>query len=575
MNKLMKYFKKYTLMSILAPLFKLFEATMELLIPLFVADIINNGINAGADFSYILKAGGLLLLLGALDYGFAIAAQYFSAKVATSVASDIRSDTYRKINSLSYIEFDELGKATMINRLSGDILQLQTGINMVLRTILRSPFIVFGALVMAIIVDAKVAIVFAITIPVLFIIVSFIMKSTYPKYKDVSKQMDSVINVTRDNLYGNRVIRAFNQEENEIADFDDKNKTLNKKQNAVSRISAMLNPLTYSIVNIAIIFVLYFASKDVDNGIILQGEVIALFNYMSQILVELIKSANLIIFISRAMASANRISDVLNMESSLKKDNLDKTNDEAYLVFDHVSANYNGRVDALNDISFKVNKGETIGIIGGTGAGKTTLINLIPHFYDTSSGDIYLDGKNINAYDTSELTSRIGIVPQKACLFSGTIRENLSFNKKGASDEELLKAIHIAQADNVIKSKEKGLDSIVLTNGKNFSGGQKQRLTIARALVGNPEIIILDDSASALDFITDLKLRKSIAALDYKPTTIIVSQRTSAVKNADKIIVLDHGNLMGIGTHDELLNTCPIYKEIYDSQFEKEGAQNV
>lgn len=570
MKKLLKYMKSYRLEAILGPLFKLLEAIFELIVPLIVARIVNVGINEGAGLSYILKMCLIMIGLGVVGLACSITAQYFSAKAAVGFSSTLRHELFVKAQSLSYKEIDELGTATMITRMTNDVNQVQNGVNLFLRLFLRSPFVVFGALIMAFIVDAKVAIIFAIVILVLSIIIFTILLVSQPKYKVVQKQLDGVLKSTRENLNGVRVIRAFNKEEREKEEFNEKITNLRKSQKKVGYISSLMNPLTYAIINVGIIGILYLGGSRVESGVIIQGDVLALYNYMLQILTELIKLANLVITISKSLASADRISKTLDMESSLVRSEETKKENMPFVEFDHVSMKYNSNEESLSNVNFVANRGESIGVIGGTGSGKTTLINLLAHLYDVSSGAIYIDGRNVTSISDEELHHIIGIVPQKAVLFKGTIRSNMCLRKEDASEEEILEALTVAQAKDFVLKKENGIDAVVEQEGKNFSGGQRQRLTIARALVGNPSIVILDDSASALDFLTDLNLRKALKTLKNNPLVFIISQRTSSIAHCDKIIVLDDGKVVGIGKHDELLNNCEVYKEIYDSQFKKE-----
>ena len=570
MKKLLKYMKSYRLEAILGPLFKLLEAIFELIVPLIVARIVNVGINEGAGLSYILKMCLIMISLGVVGLACSITAQYFSAKAAVGFSSTLRHELFVKAQSLSYKEIDELGTATMITRMTNDVNQVQNGVNLFLRLFLRSPFVVFGALIMAFIVDAKVAIIFAVVILVLSIIIFTILLVSQPKYKVVQKQLDGVLKSTRENLNGVRVIRAFNKEEREFEEFNEKITNLRKSQKKVGYISSLMNPLTYVIINVGIIGILYLGGSRVESGVIIQGDVLALYNYMLQILTELIKLANLVITISKSLASADRIAKTLDMEPSLVRSEETKKENMPFVEFNHVSMKYNSNEESLSNVNFVANRGESIGVIGGTGSGKTTLINLLAHLYDVSSGAIYIDGRNVTSISDEELHHIIGIVPQKAVLFKGTIRSNMCLRKEDASEEEILEALTVAQAKDFVLKKENGIDAVVEQEGKNFSGGQRQRLTIARALVGNPNIVILDDSASALDFLTDLNLRKALKTLKNNPLVFIISQRTSSIAHCDKIIVLDDGKVVGIGKHDELLNNCEVYKEIYDSQFKKE-----
>lgn len=572
MRKLLKYLNHYKLQSVLAPLFKLLEAAFELFVPLVVSAIIDNGINGGEGWQYITFACLILVGLGVVGLISAVAAQYFAARAAVGFSKELRHDLFSKMQTLSYSEIDGLGTSKMITRMTSDVNQIQSGVNLVLRLFMRSPFIVFGAMIMAFLINVTAGGVFAVAIAVLCVAVFGIMLISIPLYKRVQNRLDKVTSSTRETLTGVRVLRAFCKEDDEIRKYNERNGELTKAQKFVGKISALMNPLTYAIINAAIIWLLYVGAIKVDGGVLTQGNVVALYNYMSQILIELIKLANLIITVTKSFACAGRVNEILDMRSTLKHGSEEATAG-AFIRFDNVCANYSGAgMDALNNISFEVEKGQTVGVIGGTGAGKTTLVNMLPHFYDASVGGVYIDGKNVNSYGDEQLRDMCGIVPQRAVLFKGTIRDNMKWGKEDATDEEILSAIEIAQASDVVKSKDNGLDEEVEQGGKNFSGGQRQRLTIARALVKKPEILILDDSASALDYATDANLRKSIKNLDYQPTVFIVSQRTSSIRHADKIIVLDAGKMVGAGTHDELLQTCDVYREIHYSQYEKEGA---
>lgn len=580
MKTVLKYLRDYKKESILAPLFKMLEASFELLVPLVVAAIIDTGIS-GKDTGYILRMCGIMVALGIIGLVCAITAQYFAARAAVGFARKIRHVLFDKMQSLSFNEIDKIGTSTMITRMTSDVNQVQSGVNMVLRLFLRSPFIVFGAMIMAFTIDVKAALVFVVTIPVLAIIVFGIMLITIPMYKRVQKSLDRVLGITRENLTGIRVIRAFCKEDEEIESFDNANDTLTTMQKVVGRISGLMNPLTYIVINLGIVILIYIGAIRVDTGIISQGAVVALYNYMSQILVELIKLANLIVTMTKSVASCKRLEDVLKLKSTLDVHantgtSIDKENIPA-VEFDHVSLTYkDAGEESLTDISFTINKGETAGIIGGTGSGKTSLVHLIPHFYDATKGTVKVDGIDVKDYALDEIRSRAVIVMQKAVLFKGTIRENLLWGNKAATDDELYEALETAQAMDVIKSKEKGLDEMVEQGGRNFSGGQRQRLTIARALVRKPSILILDDSASALDYATDARLRKALKEIKDRTTVFIVSQRTSSIQHADRIIVLDDGRAVGIGTHESLYEDCRIYKEIYDSQFKgaREAAAN-
>lgn len=574
MKQILKYLKEYKKECICAPLFKLLEASFELIVPLVMAAIIDNGITA-SDKSYIWKMGGVLVLLAAVGLISSVTAQYFAAKAAVGFSTKLRHILFEKIESLSFSKMDTVGTSTLITRMTSDINQVQSGVNLVLRLFLRSPFIVFGAMAMAFTVNVRAAMVFVVTIPLLSIVVFSVMVASLPLYKKVQSSLDTVLSHTRENLEGTRVIRAFNKQNDEIDSFNRDNELLTNMQQVVGRISALTNPLTFIIINIATIAVIVSGGKQVYAGILTQGEVVALVNYMSQILVELIKLANLIVQVTKAVACGNRISDVLSIPSKLPEKNpkLIGARDGAPEVeFDHVCMTYEGAADeTLTDISFTVQKGQTIGIIGGTGSGKSSLVNLIPKFYDATKGTIRIQGNDINDYDAVQLRDKIGVVMQKAVLFAGTIADNLRWGKNDATEEEMWKALDIAQATEVVKGKEGGLDYMIEQGGKNLSGGQKQRLTIARAVVKDPDILILDDSASALDFATDASLRAALKGMHGDKTIFIVSQRTSSIQFADNIIVLDDGQMVGFGPHEELLETCETYKEIYDSQFKKES----
>ena len=579
MKKILTYFKPYKRQSLLGPLFKLLEATFELLVPFVVARIVDVGLGEFvegkgyiyADKGYIGWMCALLALFGLLGLAFSVTAQYFSARAATGVSAGVRSDLFKKLQSLSYKDIDRMGEATMLTRMTSDVDKMQTGINLFLRLLLRSPFIVFGALVCACIIDPASFGVFGGAIFVLAVVVYAVMFLCIPLYKKTQAKLDKVLLSTRENLTGARVLRAFCKEEDERNLFDERNGQLTKERKFVGGIAAITNPLTFVLVNLAIILLLYTCGIRVDGGTLTQGKVIALYNLMSQILIELIKLANLIVTVAKAVASAERIEAVLNMQPSLEMENEAPTSafTDEMIVFDHVSARYNeGAEDALSDISFTLKKGETLGVIGGTGSGKSTLVNLIPHFYDVREGRVFVNGRNVkNASVQNYLREKIGVVPQKAQLFKGTIRENLLWGRADATDEELWAAAKIAQADEFIRQKG-GLDTPVEQGGKNFSGGQKQRLTVARALVRNPDILILDDSSSALDYATDAEMRRGIRELDT--TVVIVSQRASSVREADKILVLDEGEAVGMGTHEALMQSCEVYREIYFSQYEKE-----
>lgn len=568
MKKLLVYLKDYIKESILGPLFKLLEALFELFVPLVIAAIIDTGIENG-DTGYIVKMCLVLVLLGFVGLAFSITAQYFAAKASVGFVSKIRHVLFGHIQSLSYSELDQIGTSTLITRMTSDMNQVQNGMNLALRLLLRSPFVVFGAMIMAFTIDVPSAMIFVYVTIVLLIVVFGIMLGSIPLYKKVQQKLDAVMTVTRENLTGVRVIRAFCKEDEETDDFINKNNELTASQKFVGKISALMNPVTYVIINLAIIWLIHTGAVRVEAGILTQGAVVALYNYMSQILVELIKLANLIINITKSIACGNRIQAVLDIKPDLESGN--SSCNEGSVEFDHVNLRYkNAGADSLSDITFTAAKGETIGIIGGTGSGKSSLVNLIPRFYDAASGEVKVGGVNVKDMDVEQLREKIGVVPQKAVLFHGTIRENMQWGVTNASDDDIMEAIEAAQGLDVIKAKG-GLDCEIEQGGKNLSGGQRQRLTIARALVKKPEILILDDSASALDFATDAALRKSLRELDYHPTVFIVSQRTSSIQHADRIIVLDDGAAVGIGTHDELMKSCSVYQEIYNSQFKKEA----
>ena len=571
MKDLIKYLRHYIKESILAPLFKMLEASFELFVPLVMAAIIDTGIK-NSDKPYIFKMGMVLVGLAIVGFISALSAQYFAAKAAVGFGKELRGDLYRHINTLSYSEIDKIGTSTLITRLTADVNQMQTAVNLFLRLFLRSPFIVIGAVVMAFTVDPKTAIIFAVSIPILAVVVFGIMFYSVPIYKKVQNRLDSVMRMTRENLSGVRVIRAFNHEQREIEDFDKCSEELKDMQLYGGKISAYLNPITYVIVNLSIVLIIYVGGLRVDTGRLTQGEVISLINYMSQVLVELIKLSNLIINLTKSVACGNRINDVFKIKPSINDGSGIKTENDTAVEFDHVSATYAGSNEkSLDSLTLNVPRGSTVGIIGATGSGKTTLINLIPRFYDVSGGSLKVNGTDVRNYNVDELRKLVGVVPQKAALVSGTVRDNIKWGKPDATDEEINAALKTAQALDFVDEKD-GLDSKILQGGKNLSGGQIQRLTIARALVRKPEILILDDSSSALDFATEARMRDAIYSLDYNPTVFIVSQRASSVMSADKIIVLDDGKCVGIGTHKELLNSCEVYKEIYVSQFGKEEA---
>ena len=573
MKKLLIYLKAYRKEACLAPIFKMLEAVFELFVPLVIKGIIDYGI-AAEDRAYCLRMGLLLLLLAVIGLAMATTAQWFSAKAAAGFAAKIKQVLMEHIQKLSYTELDTIGTSTLITRMTSDVNQVQTGTNLVLRLFMRSPFIVFGSMIMAFTIDFKAAMIFVITIPLLSVVVFGIMLSSIPLYKKVQSQLDRVLGITRENLTGVRVIRAFNKEKEEISHFKAENEQFTRLQTFVGKISALMNPLTFVIVNSAILVLVWTGAWRVEGGILTQGAVVALVNYMSQILVELIKLADLIINITKAVACGNRIQKVLEVEPSMEngsKECIEEKNTQENAVdFNHVSLTYAGAgAPSLTDIDLHVKTGQTIGIIGGTGSGKTSVVNLIPRFYDATQGNVLVLGKPVKEQDMESLRSQIAIVPQKAVLFAGTIRENMKWGKEDATDEEIMEALTIAQAAEVVQKKEGGLDAFVEQGGKNLSGGQRQRLTIARALVRKPRILILDDSASALDFATDAALRKAIREMKNAPTVFIVSQRTSSIRFADQILVLDDGKSVGVGTHDELLTTCSVYKEIYDSQYKK------
>ena len=576
MKKLLIYLKNYKKECVLAPLFKLLEASFELIVPLVMAAIIDHGI-AVSDRPYIFKMGGVLVLLAAVGLTCSITAQYFAAKAAVGFATKLRYSLFSHIETLSFSEMDTVGSSTLITRITSDINQVQSGVNMVLRLFLRSPFIVFGAMIMAFTVNVKAALVFVVTIPLLSVVVFSVMLASIPLFKKVQSGLDQVLGHTRENLEGARVIRAFNKEEDEAREFNASNEFLTNMQLVVGRISTLMNPLTYIIINCAIIAVIWVGGKQVYGGIITQGEVVALVNYMSQILVELVKLANLIILINKAIACGNRIEEVLETKSSIVNapSEVNAASDsENAVVFSHVSMAYaSTSEEALTDIDFTAKKGQTIGIIGGTGSGKSSVVNLIPRFYDVSKGSVLVNGRDVRDYDLTELRDKIGVVMQKAVLFQGTIAENLRWGKPDATDEELWHAIEVAQAMDVVEGKEGNLDYMIEQGGRNLSGGQKQRLTIARAVVKDPDILILDDSASALDFATDARLRAALRNLQGNKTIFIVSQRTSSIQFADQIIVMDDGQVAGIGTHEQLLEQCETYRVIYESQFKKEDLQ--
>ena len=574
MKNLIKYLKPYTKESILAPLFKLLEVAFDLMVPVVVAKMIDTGV-AQQDYTFIFRCAAILLAMALLGLLCSVTAQFFAAKAAVGFSTKLRQALFDHIEDLSFTDIDKAGTSTMITRMTSDVNQVQSGINMTLRLFLRSPIIVFGAMIMAFTIDVKCALIFVVAIPLLSIVVFGIILSTIPMYKKVQSRLDQVLGITRENLTGVRVIRAFHQEAKEEERFRENNEALSAMQIFVGKISACMNPVTYVIVNGAIIALIYTGAVQVNIGNLSQGEVVAIINYMNQILVELVKLANLIVTMTKALACAERVASVFDIgadavyvgvQDQKLADKVDKS--APFLDFKHVSLTYQGAgAPTLQDMNFTVNRGDTVGIIGGTGSGKTSLVNLIPGFYPATEGEILLEGRDIRTMSDEELRGRIGVVPQKAVLFKGTIRSNLQWGKPDATEEEMWKALELAQASEVVDGKPGKLDATVAQNGKNFSGGQRQRLTIARALVRNPEILILDDSASALDYATDAKLRAAIRTLEDKTTTFIVSQRASTIRHADKIIVLDDGEIAGMGTHDELLKDCTVYQEIYYSQY--------
>ncbi len=569
MKKLLVYLKGYITQCVLAPLFKLLEASFELIVPLVIASIIDIGIKNN-NISYILGRSGVLVILALVGMIAAITAQYFAARAATGFGRKLRHSLYEKIQTLSFNELDHIGTSTLITRMTNDVNQVQNGVNLVLRLLLRSPFIVIGAMVMAFFIDAKCALIFLAAIVLLSVVVFGIMTFTIPRHRNIQAKLDDVTLITRENLSGARVIRAFTGEENEIHEFAQRNNALSSLQKGVGKISALLNPVTYVIINIAIVVLVYTGALRVDAGDLSQGQVVALYNYMSQILIELIKLANLIVTVTKAFASADRINNVFEQKNTLEHNN-NCAQSNAFIEFDHVYLTYKNASDkTLSNISFCANKGDIIGVIGGTGSGKSSLVSLIAHFYDASSGCVYVGGSDVKSLDDDTLRDKIGFVHQKAALFKGTVRDNMKWGKKDATDEEIMLALKQAQIYDMIMEKG-GLDFNIAQNGANLSGGQKQRLCVARALVRKPEILVLDDSSSALDFATEARLREEIYRLSYNPTVFIVSQRASSVMSADKILVLDDGECVGLGTHNELLESCEVYHEIYSSQFAKEG----
>ena len=577
MRKLLIYIRDYKLESILGPLFKLLEASLDLIVPLVMAYIIDKGIG-GNDKGLIVKLCLLLVCLGLVGLTFSITAQFFAAKASVGFIKKVKHAVFAHIQKFSFSDIDRVGTNTLITRLTSDMNQIQTGVNLTLRLFLRSPFIVVGAMIMAFMIDVEIGFIFVITILVLSLVVFGVMYWCIPKYKEVQTALDKVLGKTRENLTGVRVIRAFCKEDEEIREFENSNKFLTDLSKKVGAVSSLMNPLTYVIINIAIAFLIYKGAIRVEAGALTKGQIVALYNYMSQILVELVKFANMFLNITRSIACGNRVYSILEIEPGMKEGQamaLKATDENGDIIvdFDNVSLNYNGRIssdreeNALNNINFTVKKGETIGIIGGTGSGKTSLISLIPRFYDVSDGEVRVKGRNVEDYSFKELRKTVAVVLQKASLFKGSIRDNIKWGNENATDEEIMEAVRIACAEDVVNSKEGRLDFVIEQEGRNLSGGQKQRLSIARALVGKPEILILDDSSSALDYATDLALRKGINALSYKPTVFIVSQRTSSIIQADKIVVLDDGEMVGLGRHEELLDYCEVYREIYNSQY--------
>ena len=576
MKMIMRFLKDYKKECVLAPLFKMLEAIFELFVPLVVSSVIDKGI-VNADKGYIMQMCLMLILLAIIGLVCAITAQYFSAKAAVGAATGMRHSLFEHIQTFSFTEMDTLGTSTLVTRMTSDINQVQNGINMVLRLFLRSPFIVFGAMIMAFTIDVKAALVFVAAIPVLALIVFGIMLATRPMYKNVQSGLDKILGITRENLTGVRVIRAFNKEQDEVKRFKNDNESLNRLQKFVGKISGLMNPLTYVVVNVSIIALIWIGGVRVNAGALTQGQVVALYNYMSQILVELIKLANLIITITKALACAGRIESVFDVTSGMADGSVKEAvakEEQPGVEFKNVSLTYSGSgASSVEGINFKAMKGQTIGVIGGTGSGKSSLVNLIPRLYDATQGEVLVDGVNVKDYDIEALRNKVGIVMQKAVLFKGTIRENMWMGKKGATDEQIDEALEISQSKEFVDSKQGRLDYVIEQGGKNLSGGQRQRLTIARAIVRKPDVLILDDSASALDFATDAALRKAIRGMNNSPTVFIVSQRAASLMYADLIIVLDDGQVAGMGTHDELLANCEVYKEIYESQFKKADSE--
>lgn len=569
MKQLLPFLKNYKIQSVLAPLFKMLEAIFELIVPLVVASIINDGIREG-NLKLVVSKALLLVLLAVVGMSAAITAQFFAAKAATGFATEVRHSLFEKIQSFSFNEIDRIGTSTLITRMTNDVNQAQSTVNMVLRLFLRSPFIVVGALVMALTIDAKISLIFLLVIVLLSVVVAVIMKCTVPMYKNVQNTLDSVTLMTRENLTGARVIRAFTEEDDEYNKFKEKNNLLAHFQRSVGRISALMNPITYIIINLGIVLLIYSGALKVESGTLNQGQVVALYNYMSQILVELVKFASLIVTITKGFASGGRIASILNVDNTLEHSDDINCYDNHAVCFDNVSLTYKGAgEESLTDISFFADKGQTVGIIGSTGSGKSSLVSLIPHYYDATNGRVTVNGRDVKSFDKEELRSNIGFVMQKAVLFAGTVRDNIKWGKKDATDEEINEALRIAQVYDNVYEKD-GLDTVIEQNGANLSGGQKQRLSIARAIVSKPEIIVFDDSASALDFATEKALREAILSLDYKPTLFIVSERTSSILSADKIIVLEDGQIVDVGTNEQLLKSCEVYREIYFSQFSEE-----
>lgn len=569
MKQLLPFLKNYKIQSVLAPLFKMLEAVFELIVPLVVASIINDGIREG-NLKLVVSKALLLVLLAVVGMSAAITAQFFAAKAATGFATEVRHSLFEKIQSFSFNEIDRIGTSTLITRMTNDVNQAQSTVNMVLRLFLRSPFIVVGALVMALTIDAKISLIFLLVIVLLSVVVAVIMKCTVPMYKNVQNTLDSVTLMTRENLTGARVIRAFTEEDDEYNKFKEKNNLLAHFQRSVGSISALMNPITYIIINLGIVLLIYSGALKVESGTLNQGQVVALYNYMSQILVELVKFASLIVTITKGFASGGRIASILNVDNTLEHSDDTNCYDNHAVCFDNVSLTYKGAgEESLTDISFFADKGQTVGIIGSTGSGKSSLVSLIPHYYDATKGRVTVNGRDVKSVDKEELRSNIGFVMQKAVLFAGTVRDNIKWGKKDATDEEINEALRIAQVYDNVYEKD-GLDTVIEQNGANLSGGQKQRLSIARAIVSKPEIIVLDDSASALDFATEKALREAILSLDYKPTLFIVSERTSSILSADKIIVLEDGQIVDVGTNEKLLKSCEVYREIYFSQFSEE-----